>query len=571
MSGWVPGAEIGMIDTFAAAFGLSAPNEDAVAAEREQREADRNKELAAARKEAERSVAAVQKVATMAAQLATKRPAPDPKAPPPKHDHLQVVLVVAGQLGRHLGAAGATPDPLAALKKVKADADKALGSVTNAVDNARKELAAAEKTKMDKLDDAGKKQRFTDLAADAAGRQIIDGMVDGIGSKASSAADKSFIIDAAKARFDTEFTGDMTTKALPRIYKLMTRVPDSHTKFNDGLKKVNRVQNIIPGSSDYAGGGVINLRCGRAGAAGTVMPNFLKNVDGLGVVNHFDFATLHEVGHSVNGKFPSDQYADWKSEGPDGILDKMMRDKGFGAITGYPPPFLPLYVRIVIADSAKDPSKDSRLLEMFSNAKAMSAAKPTREALLADPAIAKIEQLREKSKSATKSQSDSARRQLAVMKDSSVISELKGDSRQIGTLVCRILVNSDQTPAKAVDKVLEDLTLTAGPLLPAPDWPALSKHAAITWLKAISMKSETSGLWGSPGDCAKMAVGGRVYQEAYKNDWVSYNISARPDAVSNYQFRAGPEWFAELYGVYYSGKLPKNHKYYGWFKDTIDK
>ena len=70
-------------------------------------------------------------------------------------------------------------------------------------------------------------------------------------------------------------------------------------------------------------------------------------------------------------------------------------------------------------------------------------------------------------------------------------------------------------------------------------------------------------------ECAKRAIGGRVYHEAYPsgdNQWVSYNLDARKKGITGYQFRAPGEWFAELYAAYYSGKLKDSHPYIDWLK-----
>lgn len=52
-------------------------------------------------------------------------------------------------------------------------------------------------------------------------------------------------------------------------------------------------------------------------------------------------------------------------------------------------------------------------------------------------------------------------------------------------------------------------------------------------------------------------LGGRIYQEAYTNDWWSYQQDTRTRKVSIYQFRAPGEWFAEAYAAYYEPSANK--------------
>jgi len=59
--------------------------------------------------------------------------------------------------------------------------------------------------------------------------------------------------------------------------------------------------------------------------------------------------------------------------------------------------------------------------------------------------------------------------------------------------------------------------------------------------------------------CRQIALGGRVYQEAYSGRWVSYDLGARALGISGYQFRAPAEWFAELYAAHFAGKLNPSH------------
>ncbi|WP_275943081.1 hypothetical protein [Pseudenhygromyxa sp. WMMC2535] len=53
------------------------------------------------------------------------------------------------------------------------------------------------------------------------------------------------------------------------------------------------------------------------------------------------------------------------------------------------------------------------------------------------------------------------------------------------------------------------------------------------------------------------------------NSWVSFEVESRKDAVSNYQYRAPGEWFAELYAHYYMGTL-EGHPLERWFEREID-
>jgi hypothetical protein len=46
-------------------------------------------------------------------------------------------------------------------------------------------------------------------------------------------------------------------------------------------------------------------------------------------------------------------------------------------------------------------------------------------------------------------------------------------------------------------------------------------------------------------------LGGRIYQESYGSRWSAYDQTARAKKVSEYQFRAPGEWFAEAYAAYY--------------------
>lgn len=83
------------------------------------------------------------------------------------------------------------------------------------------------------------------------------------------------------------------------------------------------------------------------------------------------------------------------------------------------------------------------------------------------------------------------------------------------------------------------------------------------WCKLIRVGN---ALWDQPTLSKQVALNGRVYQEAYAGRWVSYDIKARAQGISAYQFRSEWEWFAELYAAYYTGKLPGTHPANTWLK-----
>lgn len=76
-----------------------------------------------------------------------------------------------------------------------------------------------------------------------------------------------------------------------------------------------------------------------------------------------------------------------------------------------------------------------------------------------------------------------------------------------------------------------------------------------------------------------VTLNGKFIQEAYSwGKWVSYDVSARTRQVSNYQFRAPGEWFAEAYAAYYDpsggskGALltGRDDPTKAWFDSSVD-
>ena len=115
----------------------------------------------------------------------------------------------------------------------------------------------------------------------------------------------------------------------------------------------------------------------------------------------------------------------------------------------------------------------------------------------------------------------------------------------------------------------------------------------LTWFKALKTKKRdaliadpmveavVTGLkspWYNASATGGVLIGSYIYQESYANQWVRYIQAARSKKVSQYQFRAPGEWFAEAYAAYYepaktkgallASKDPTTKK---WFDKNVDK
>jgi hypothetical protein len=93
------------------------------------------------------------------------------------------------------------------------------------------------------------------------------------------------------------------------------------------------------------------------------------------------------------------------------------------------------------------------------------------------------------------------------------------------------------------------------------DWDHITTHTSVQACLAIVVGNDP---WRE-AVATSAAVGQRVYHEAYPGDWVAYDLASRAGKVSDYQFRHQAEWFAEIYSLYYLGKLAPNHFMAPWF------
>ena len=88
----------------------------------------------------------------------------------------------------------------------------------------------------------------------------------------------------------------------------------------------------------------------------------------------------------------------------------------------------------------------------------------------------------------------------------------------------------------------------------------LAADPAVTCCENMRMNGG-KGLY-TGNNAAQFAIGGLVYQESYADQWWSYTLSARGAKVSNYQFRAPGEWYAEAYSAFFLEGLPATHPLY---------
>jgi hypothetical protein len=84
------------------------------------------------------------------------------------------------------------------------------------------------------------------------------------------------------------------------------------------------------------------------------------------------------------------------------------------------------------------------------------------------------------------------------------------------------------------------------------DWDSIVANAA--YLDCLQIRNADASPWNHMVD----AGDGRAYHEGYAGYWYSYPVSERAKGISNYQFRAPAEWFAEQFAYFrmYSDKKP---------------
>jgi hypothetical protein len=469
----------------------------------------------------------------------------------------------------HAGLVGNTSD-LDKLASGKANAEAL--KLLKKVDGLKKKVAEAMAKAKPKL------EVLKTMDADT-----LDTLVDGLGDKAGTAEERELILNAIEARFgihcvrqeeipkakegEHQFTVHWSKKATPRLYKALNMVPDWHTTGNDDLEKIRRTRSGKEGASVYdSGSKEIVLELGRTGKwPGSNTSEYFPDGQHKVTVSEFDATTLHEVGHAVDEKTgwmkkkgKEAAYGGWKEGVRPAEIFNVVDD----------------HFKIYGGDFAKWPNRaiDLFLHDVMSNGKNASGKNFETWVSVVAPGI-----------DPKKLINDAGLKEAEAKR---VQYEKDGWPDDVGTDVMEAgkkfqdpMLKMAQEHMALIEAILRDRVPLAKALentqtddMPAKeDWKKLKDHDGVKWLIKCKLRKSHTGLWddGKRG-ASGAAIKGRVYQEAYGGNWVSYLLKAQDSGVCTYQFRAPSEWLAELYAMYFSGNLPETHAAHKWLKENFD-
>jgi hypothetical protein len=435
------------------------------------------------------------------------------------------VAPLKAQCARAVGT-GTTEDKYKALDAIK--------------ERARVHAASAEKAL--KLEPSKKQVEGLKAVISQSGTGAIDARIAKLGGKAGSDSEKQLVVAAIKARWGLEkLNGELSTKALPRLYTVMTMVPEDHIKGNEKLKEIRRDRNPEPGEASFYRGSddLIVLNLGKTGSWHDPNCTVTDENGTTREVSYFDHTTLHEIGHAVDAKLKfmdskgaTATYGGWAKETPAKIAAKAGAQKGFFAAFPHPPALLTNFLSAILEQGKPDLAKGAWL-----KAKQLNDSGVTKQELLDDPGLQYAEAQRllfeADAWADTGAQADAfnaARGRIA----------LKAMKALAAREVLKSVLDHHKPLADAVDAAMAGLAAS----IPGDDeWNRMAAHPAAAWCNTIRMNGSSSGLWeGGKGAAASAALpDGRVYQQSYKSEWSSYALSARTGGISSYQFRASGE------------------------------
>lgn len=483
----------------------------------------------------------------------------------------------------------------------------------SAIESAR-EAASASESRQRILDEVARDPEFLKAVSnEPGGMEWIDSLVKDIGSKASRDQDKQFLIEAVSARFDTylkrglectcgklkgeEHKGEKcndcgdkvespqwSTKALPRLYQLLDMVPKSHTRDNPSLARITRHRNIDASWYDDDEKAVV-INAYRAGGfvggvqdlvVNVMMP--IKTGKGPKIVKLFDNATLHEVGHAVDDKdgFMKkhggvSHFGGWHTTNYEEVVELCLKKILRPEFTSYPEEFLEEFLKVIAARKPKkmkaalSSEEKSGLVDKWRSKVEFAAKAPSPDDLENDPGVQVAEHARALLGPDDRFPDDTASNAKAAIGFQDPYKKL------FAQRVITQIIDHRLTAADAVAAVLAPLGTKTDPES-NPNWGKLLSSHSVDWLQNVRLQSEDKGLWAQGNGAAKRyAVDGIVYQQAYGNQWYSYDLKARDSLVTDYQFRSPAEWFAEAYMAYFAKKLPEGHPVYTWLQSEEEK
>ena len=414
----------------------------------------------------------------------------------------------------------------------------------------------------------------------------LDAMVQSLGGTAENDKQKLFMKEALEAKFDLKIEGAMTSKAAPRLYSTMSKVPLEHIRDNPRLVSLKRERPLIAEGASYYSPkeNAIVLKLVRTGNIAQLTGQKTERLDQDSDVDdncridntevaRFDAVTLHEVGHAVDerdklmeklGGRPS--YGGWRTHKVSEVAERVAVDKGFyDRFRAVKRSVLRAYLVAVL--QGKDAKKVLGSDEL--EAPTMLGDDLDTDAITQDPGVVQAEKVRARlteeewtleyilgARESCKSLMrlvDRAANDAAVRTINAILAEDRDQALPLADALDRVCKTQGTTPKHAPVTNL--------------DWSALARDEAVTHCAAIRM-SRGDGLWSRGAAAAgRYALKDkRLYFESYKGDWTSYQIDARKKGVSSYQFRAPAEWFAEIYATYYLGKLPTANPLYTWLE-----
>jgi hypothetical protein len=341
------------------------------------------------------------------------------------------------------------------------------------------------------------------VASTRDGRDAMDNMVTEFGGMISDAADRNLVKSIMKARFGLDqLEGDLSRKSLPRLYEVFTMVPAHHTHSNPLLKAVVRNRNY-KGTSDYSVGTREAEVGGRTVAlsAGSIVLNGVRS----GGVKGW-------VGDKIATELETVKYREVKGK-------KSMNS--FNVVT--------------LHEIGHAVDADTKFMERLGD----------------DPAYGGWREETPES----------------VAKAIGTALNFFGDFREIDqTALVSLLATALRAPEASYNPKNWVPKFSAKTALKATEIPAavhgrLAGHAAFARCQALRVGQE---VWSSASKAQNLAMDGRVYLEAYPSWWYSYDVAALASRVTDYQFRAPPEWFSEAYAAYFEGKLPDRHVLTPW-------